>query len=465
MRFAGLFGIVLILNLLVTLPALAQSGPKKSNRKPNILLIFVDDLGYGELGCQGNPEIPTPHIDSLAKNGIRFTDGYVSAPYCCPSRAGIMTGRYQTRFGHELNIIGKQNLDPNVGLPEGEITLANLLKNAGYATGAIGKWHLGGAPKYHPQRSGFDEFFGFLHEGHFYVPPPYRGVTSRLRQKEPPYDENNPILRGTEPLVEKEYFTEAITREATKFIDKHRDHPFFLYLAYNAVHSPMQAPHKYMKRFNDIHDEHRQVFAAMLSALDDSIGAVLAKLRERHLEEDTLIIFLSDNGGPEAELTSMNWPLRGGKGQLWEGGVRIPFIIQWKGRLPAGRVYHHPVISLDVLPTAVAVAGGKLPADRTIDGTNLLPYLTGQKKTAPHDVLFWRHGANIALRKGQWKLVKQHQRGRNKAAFQLFDLSKDIGETTDLAQSQPRRMREMLSTLKRINAEMVEPRWGRRRKK
>jgi arylsulfatase A-like enzyme len=260
--------------------AAAMSGSllRGAERKPNVVFIVADDLGYGELGCQGNPQIPTPNIDSIANNGARFTQGYVSAPVCSPSRAGMMTGRYQTRFGHELNAIGLQNLEPNVGLPLSEITVADCLKAGGYATGMFGKWHLGGSAKLHPQKRGFDEFFGFLHEGHFYVPPPYRGVTSRLRPNEPPYDEENFILRGTRPVEEKEYLTQAFTREALAFIDKHQHHPFFLYLPYNAIHSPMQATTAYMRRFNGIGDEHRQVFAAMLSALDHGVGAVLGRL-------------------------------------------------------------------------------------------------------------------------------------------------------------------------------------------
>ena len=458
--------LILLLSLSISRYAYGTTPSQKTSpRKPNILLIFVDDLGYGELGCQGNKQIPTPHIDSLARNGIRFTDGYVSAPYCCPSRAGLLTGRYQTRFGHELNAVGDQNIQPHIGLPTSEITIANLLRSVGYATGIVGKWHLGGTAKYHPQRRGFDEFYGFLHEGHFFVPPPYRGVTSRLREREPPYDKNNPILRGTKAIVEKEYLTQAITREAVAFLEKHKREPFFLYLSYNAVHSPMQATHKYMKRFNNINDEQRQVFAAMLSAMDDSIGAVLQKLRDLNLEEDTLVIFLSDNGGPTAELTSSNRPLRGGKGQLFEGGVRIPFVIQWKGKLPAGKTYRHPVISLDILPTACAASGAKLPQKRKIDGVNLLPYLTGKIKGAPHDVLYWRYGPNLALRKGKWKLVKQRARGVRKSTVQLFDLSNDIGERNDLAKIHPKVVQELMREWRKIDAQMVLPRWGRRKAK
>lgn len=457
-RYILLAILLMVVASLLTTPAVAAGN----DRKPNILLIFVDDLGYGELGCQGNPEIKTPNIDKIAKQGVRFTNGYVSSPYCCPSRAGLLTGRYQTRFGHELNVVGKGNLREDIGLPVQELTIANLLKSAGYVTGCIGKWHLGGTAKYHPQKRGFDEFYGFLHEGHFFAPEPYKGLTTRLRPNEPPYDESNPILRGTKVIQEKEYLTDAITREALSFMERHRNDPFFLYLSYNAVHSPMQAPHKYLDRNDHITDSHRRLFAAMLTSLDDGIGRVLEKLDELKIGEQTLVIFLSDNGGPVAELTSSNWPLRGGKGQLWEGGVRIPFMMMWPGHLPAGKTYDQPVISLDILPTAVSLAGGKLPMDRKIDGVNLLPYLQGKKTGPPHSTLFWRYGPNIAMRQGNWKLVKQTEGGQKQAKFRLFDLSKDWGETTDLAAKMTNRVASMQRELQQWNSEMVPPLWGRR---
>ncbi len=429
-------------------------------RKPNIVVILADDLGYGELGCQGNPEIPTPNIDSIARNGVRFTDGYVTAPVCCPSRAGLMTGRYQTRFGHELNAIGLQNKQPGVGLPLSETTLASALKSAGYATGMTGKWHLGGSPQFHPQQRGFDEFFGFLHEGHFYVPPPYAGVKGHLRNPEPPYDEENPILRGTQPTQEKEYLTNAFTREAVNFIEKHKQHPFFLYVPFNAIHSPMQALEPYLNRFTRIEDLHRRIFAAMLTSLDEGVGRILTKLRESGLEDNTLIFFLSDNGGPTEELTSNNKPLRGGKGQLFEGGIRIPFMAQWKGRLRPGQVRKDPVISMDIFATAAAAAGATTV--RALDGVDLMPYLTGAKKAAPHETLFWRYGQSAALRKGNWKLVRQGVRNAPEAGFQLYDLSNDLGETVDLSAKKPEILRELTASWNEKNSQMVAPLWGGR---
>ena len=442
-RLINAFGIIFFC---LALPAFA--------RQPNIILLVADDLGYGELGCQGNAEIPTPNIDSIAKIGARFTSAYVTAPLCSPSRAGMMTGRYQTRFGHEFNPTGKENLNPIIGLPLSEKTLASCLKEAGYATALVGKWHLGSVAKFHPMQRGFDEFFGFLHEGHYYAPPHTDNVTSYLRTNEPPYNEDNPLMRGTNIITEKEYLTDAFTREATGFIERQSKKPFFLYLAYNAVHSPMQAQKKYLDRFKNIPDLHRRVFAAMLANLDDSVGAVLDKVRELHLERDTLIFFISDNGGPTEELTSSNKPLRGGKGQLWEGGIREPFLMQWPGQFPAGIVFTNAVSSMDIFYTSIFAGQGKFPDDRVLDGVNLIPYLTGENLDPPHPVLFWRYGKNIALRKADWKLVRQ-----SGPDFHLYNLATDISETKDLAAQKPEVVKELKSAMDELDKQMVAPAW------
>ena len=332
-----------LVSALVLMPSVVRSEENKPVTRPNVVLIVADDLGYGEPGCFGGKEIPTPHIDSLATNGVRFTRAYVTAPTCAASRVGLLTGRYQNRFGFEFNPIGAVNSDPAVGLPPGEITLAEALREAGYATSLVGKWHLGGTAKFHPQRNGFDEFFGFLHEGHYFVPPPWAGHVTWLRRRtlpdgsqgrwtspdgrliwsthmghfEPDYDADNPVLRSSQPVEEKENLTEAFTREAEDFISLHRSQPFFLYLAYSAVHSPLQGPEDYLAKFAHIDDIQRRIFAAMLAQLDDGVGRVLARLRSLGLSENTLVVFLSDNGGPTRELTSSNAPLRGEKGSLF----------------------------------------------------------------------------------------------------------------------------------------------------
>ena len=297
-------------------------------RGPNIVLIVSDDQGYAEMSCQGG-EIPTPNLDRLAASGVRFTAGYVTAPYCSPSRAGLLTGRYQQRFGHESNPVETTNDRPEVGLPVFERTLANHLRDAGYVTGMVGKWHLGAHPPYYPIHRGFDEFFGFLREGHYYLPPPHDGppdhVVAHLRTREPDYNRLNPILRGEHEVQESDYLTSALSREATSFIDRHAGRPFFLYLPFNAPHSPMQATPRDYARFPGIADRHRRVMAAMIASMDDAVGAVLDALRRNGLDRNTMVFFLSDNGGPTKELTSKTIRSPAARGRCWKAASGFPF--------------------------------------------------------------------------------------------------------------------------------------------
>jgi arylsulfatase A-like enzyme len=408
-------------------------------RKPNIIVILSDDQGWGETSIQGCKDIPTPNIDTIARSGVRFTNGYVSCPVCSPTRAGLMTGRYQQRFGHEFNPGPALAAAENFGLPLTETAFPAWLKPLGYATGMVGKWHLGYKPEYHPLKRGFDEFFGFLGGAHSYV--------DALQ------DPANPILRGTEKVDEKEYLTDAFGREAATFIDRHKNGPFFLYLAFNAVHAPLQAMEKYLSRFPSISDTRRKTFAAMTAAKDDAVGKVLAKLREHKIEENTLIFYLSDNGGPTLNTTSQNGPLRGYKGQVLEGGIRVPFMVQWKARLRGGQVYEKPVISLDILPTAVAAAGGK--PSPLWDGVDLMPYLTGKSPGAPHEILCWRFGSQWAIRKGDWKLLAM-----GTGQPELYNLAADIGESKNLAASNPAKVKELQAAYDAWNAKNINPRWG-----
>ena len=451
--------------------------PGAAASRPNIIYLVADDLGYGELGCYGGRDIPTPNLDALVAGGVRFSSGYVTAPFCAASRAALLTARYQTRFGFEYNPIGPRNAAPGVGLPLTEKTIADRLRDTGYATALVGKWHLGGTPEFHPQRRGFDEFFGFLHEGHTYVPHPWDGVTSWLRRKalpdgnsgrwtspdgrivwtthmghnEPDYDADNPVLRSSQPVDEKANLTDAFAREACDFISRHRAQPFFLYLAYNAVHSPMQGTDAYLAKFAHLPDLHRRIFAAMLAHLDDSVGRVLAHVRALGLEENTVIVFLSDNGGPTKELTSSNAPLRGGKGDLWEGGIRIPMVISWKGHV-GPRSLPTPVTSMDATATVLEL-GGAAPKSGLIDGASLWPLLAGRSTAAPHPTIFWRVGEKNALRHGDWKLI------RDRGAWQLYDLATDLGEQIDRAAQEPARVRELETLWKKWNAEQIAPRW------
>jgi arylsulfatase A-like enzyme len=434
---------VIALSILFAGPA--SPAAAQSPRPPNIVLILADDMGYAEMGTQGNRDVPTPHIDSLAKQGVRFTSGYVSAPLCAPTRAGLMTGRYQQRFGFETNPGPEDYADEKFGLPRSEPTIAERLKSGGYATGMVGKWHLGYKPELQPTARGFDEFFGFLSGAHDYLPGGRRGAS------------RNPILRGTQPVTEKEYLTDALGREAVAFIETHRATPFFLYLPFNAVHAPLEAIDKYRRRFDAIKDPTRRTFAAMLSAMDDNIGRVLDALRTHGLEEQTLVFFISDNGGPTPQTTSSNVPLRGHKGQLFEGGIRVPLIIQWKSHLPAGKVDDRPVIQLDVLPTAMAAAGLAIAPDWKLDGVNLLPFLSGEKSGPPHDTLYWRFQNQHAIRRGDWKLVQT----RADLKPQLYNLAADIRESTDLADREPATLKELGDAWAAWNAQLLAPQWRR----
>jgi arylsulfatase A-like enzyme len=446
---------------------LAQAWPvgvlAAKGRRPNVLVILADDLGYGDLGCQGCRDIPTPNIDSIARAGVRFTDGYVSCPVCSPTRAGLMTGRYQQRFGHEFNLGGQLAAGEEYGLPLAQRTLAEWLKGEGYATGLVGKWHLGFKAEYAPTSRGFDEFFGFLGGAHRYRPS--RGGAERT------------LLRGRERVAEKEYLTDAFTREAVAFIDRHRAEPFFLYLAYNAVHAPMQASTEREGRFAGIENPARRTFATMLAAMDDGVGAVLGRLRELGLEQDTLVFFLSDNGGPTGTTTTLNGPLRGYKAEVLEGGIRVPFLMCWPGKVPAGKAYTRPVISLDVVPTALAAAGVKVgpgapgarqsdagarpPTDAAgakLDGVDLLPYVAGSRSGQPHKALFWRMGAESAVRVGEWKLVRM-----GAAAPALYNLKDDVGEKKDLAPLMPKKVQELEEAYARWDKENIDPVWKRAR--
>ncbi len=434
---------------IVAFLSMLWAGPAIAAERPNIIVIVGDDMGYADVGTHGCKDIPTPHLDSLAKEGVRFTNGYVSGPYCSPTRAGLLTGRYQTRFGHEFNAGAGAT-----GLPVSETTLADRLKAAGYTTGMVGKWHLGSAEQFHPQRRGFDEFFGFLGGAHSYWVGKGKGKGG--------------ILRGTADAGEKEYLTDAFGREAVAFVERAKTKPFFLYLTFNAVHTPMHATDPMLKKFESIKNEQRRIYAAMMASMDDAIGKLLAKLREEKLEDNTLIVFISDNGGPTMVGTtinaSSNAPLRGSKRTTLEGGVRVPFFIKWPGRVPAGKVYENPVIQLDILPTALAAAGVEVKPEWKLDGVNLLPFVTGEKTDKPHEVLYWRFGAQMAIRKGDWKLVRYDPNVDGKKGginpARLYNLADDIGETNDLSAKEPARVKELQAAWNEWNKGNIDPLWG-----
>jgi arylsulfatase A-like enzyme len=432
---------------LATSLALPATGGAAEAKKPNVLIIVGDDMGYADVGFHGCQDIPTPHLDRLAASGVRFTNGYVSGPYCSPTRAGLLTGRYQNRFGHEFNPGGGIQ-----GLPVTETTLADRLKAAGYVTGIVGKWHLGASPEMHPQRRGFDEFFGFLGGAHSYFL-------------------SAGILRGNEPVDEMDYTTDAFGREAAAFIERHRARPWFLYLTFNAVHTPMEATDDRIAKFAGVEDRQRRTYDAMMLAMDEAIGRVLGKLADTGLEQDTLVMFLSDNGGPAMPGVtvngSRNHPLRGSKRTTLEGGIRVPLVVSWPEHLTPG-VYDQPVIQLDLHATALAAAGADVPPPGQLDGVDLLPFLRGAKTGAPHEALFWRFGEQMAIRRGDYKLVRYDSnadtlsgaRNQPVTAAKLYRLSDDIGESKDLAAALPDKLQELQAQWDAWNATLVPPLWG-----
>jgi len=433
---------LLVLGALLLTPLAILHAADAPALKPNILVILADDLGYADVGFNGCKDIPTPNLDTLARSGMRCTSGYVTHPFCSPTRAGLLTGRYQQRFGHENNPAWLPE-STVAGLPLSQTTLPQVLKTAGYVTGCVGKWHLGAHPQFHPNRRGFDEYFGLLGGGHVYFPGVKGSVEYQI-----PMDRNG----RPEPLTE--YLTTVLAREGSSFIMRHKEHPWFLYLTFNAPHTPLQVTDPLMERVKHISDQTRRSYAGLVVGLDDAVGEVMQALKDSGQQQNTLVFLLSDNGGPVTVTHSDNTPLRGAKGDVFEGGIRVPFVVSWPGRVPQGKDYAQPVISLDIFATAIALAGASVPAGHKLEGTNILPYLTGRQAGAPHDRLFWRAGggAKFAVREGDWKIV-----GGQDAKTQLFNLATDLGESNDLAATQPKVLARLSQAYADWNKDNIAP--------
>ena len=483
--------------ILACVAGLMSAACSQNSSHPNIVLIFADDLGYCDSELYGCNTVPTPNIKRLATEGALFTSGYVTSPVCSPSRASMLTGRYQQRFGHEFLPEGDPSGD--AGLPVSEKTIANYLKMSGYTTGMTGKWHLGDNEEFHPLNRGFDEWFGIITAATDYADPTRTDVKSfdfqnyiakKALEKKIPTSElsemtSNQIIntlkeqglhdmanwlnssssdstwkgrgagsvfKGRQIVNEPDYLTDAFSREAVAFIRRYKDKPFFLYIPYTATHGPLQVTQKYYDRFPYIGNEQKRIYAAMTASLDDGIGSILDALAETGLEENTLVIFLSDNGAGVADYAS-NAPLRLGKHTLFEGGVRVPFTIKWPKQISKGKVYHNPVSSLDILPTVIAAAGGKIPSEASIEGVDLLPYLDGSINLTPHNKLYWRNGANWAIREGDWKLIYAGER------YWLYDLSDDIGEIHNLANERSDIVTRMTDLYRLWDQDNIPPAW------
>ena len=427
--------------------------------KPNVILIFVDDLGYCDSEIYGCENVPTPNLKKLAQDGVSFASGYVTSPVCSPSRASLLTGKYQQRFGHEF----LPDALPNTGLPESEITLATKLQSLNYYTGMVGKWHLGSANQFHPINRGFDSFFGLLSSGSDYLDPTrpdakiisrlWRGLNAPVQKEGDPWlgRDRDTIFINKKKIVEESYLTDAFTREAVTFINEHKSKPFFLYLPYTAPHGPLQTTQRYYDRFDDVENENQRVYASMISALDIGIGEILETLDKLNLSENTLIVLMSDNGAGVADYGS-NSPFRLGKHTLFEGGVRVPFVMRWPNQLERGLLYKNPVSALDIFPTVLNAAGGKA-GSLDLDGVDLLPFLKGEKSDKPHQTFYWRNSPNWAIRDGSYKLINAG--GIN----WLYDLNVDLGETDNIASEYPNVVEKLTLKFNEWDAKNIEPSW------
>jgi len=413
----------------------SSTGFDKSNTdKPNLVLIVADDLGYGDLGIQGSKQIPTPNIDRLAQEGVMFSSAYVSAPVCSPSRAGMMTGKNQVEFGYNNNTFlrSQPGFDHDyMGLPVTETTLADRLKDLGYVTGLVGKWHLGDSPQFHPLNRGFDEFWGYMGGAHDYFAAPNDGK-DMLRPIECNY-------KTPEPLT---YITDDKGNECVDFVKRHKNEPFFLFASFNAPHGPMQALEKDLLLFKHIEDDLRRTYCAMVYRLDQNIGKILTTIQEEGLEKNTFVAFISDNGGPAHDNGSINAPLRGQKTTLLEGGIRIPFILKWPDRLNAGEKIDDLVLSLDIFPTFIEAAGGIISKKDKLDGVNIIPFINGQSDITPHESMKWRFTISAGIREGDWKLVRLPDR-----LPMLFNISEDISEQNDLSLKNLDKTKDLLKKL------------------
>lgn len=417
-----------------------------AQQRPNIIVILVDDLGQSDLGFMGCKDILTPNIDKLAQGGVICTDAYVTAPYSGPSRCGLMTGRYQQRFGAEGNT---EKYSASVaelqGVPTDELMLSELLKNNGYRTCAIGKWHMGDHHSLLPNQRGFDYFYGFSGGGHNYW-----GISEEGKS----YMQENGLKVKPD---ENTYLTDDFSKKAVEYIDKNSDSPFFMYLAYNAPHAPLQAPKRYLDRTKHIYNEKRSVYAAMVLAVDDGVGMVCDALKRNKIDDNTLIFFLSDNGGYGDDVVAMSFPLRARKGNMFEGGIKVPFVINWNGVIKPDSKYSKTVSSLDIFATSAAVAGVKTDGLKNkIDGVNIIPYLKNNE-VVPNRKLFWRvcGGLEYAVRKGDYKLVKTFYQDE----YMLFDLKTDPYEIHDIAIDNPGIVESMAKDFDEWNAGMMRPRW------
>lgn len=460
---AAAVGCLAIAVILCLTPALSHAGDDAP--RPNIVLILCDDLGYADVGFNGAKDITTPAIDALANNGTVFTSAYVTHPFCGPSRMGLLAGRYPHSFGAPFNLpptgSGFDRYDEE-GIPVDETLIGTVLQRAGYFTGAIGKWHLGFAPQFHPNRRGFDDFYGFLGGGHMYFPDRYAPIhqrqkkagKTRFNEYITPLEHNGKVVRETE------YMTDALSREAVRFVKEasRTQKPFFLYLAYNAPHTPLEAKEDDIARFEHIKDEKRRTYAAMVYAVDRGVGRLVDALKATHALDKTLIVFLSDNGGKTGGGSS-NAPLRMGKGSVCEGGFRVPMFFHWPRQVAAGRRFEHPVSALDFYPTFTRLAGASVPEEQKLDGKDIWESVAEGKNPRPGESIFalrhWKGFHNVGIRRDGWKALKRGPNG----PWELFDMESDVGEERDVSQHHSDTVESMVAEARQWSASHTAPRW------
>lgn len=435
--------LILLLCLFLFFISLAQMN----QNKPNVILIVSDDQGWSDVGFNGCTDIPTPNLDKLASSGVIFTSGYAPHSYCSPSRAGILTGRYQQRFGHECNP-GYLEYEDEVadGLPLSETLMSNIFQDAGYKTAAIGKWHLGDAKQYWPIKRGFDYWYGFSGGGMSYWGNPNikRGPLSGVL-------ENGKVV----PLNQLSHLTDDFSAKAVEFIQRNKENPFFMYLAYNAPHAPDHATKEHLKATEHVEYGGRAVYGAMVSAMDKGIGDVLDELENQDIRENTIVIFLSDNGGRGEH--AINFPYRGHKGMLFEGGIRVPFCISWPAAIPSGQSLDEPVTGLDILPTLIEATNIDAVKGLAFDGINILPILEKKQLSLEDRMMFWRYsgGEGWVARQGGYKLIHSHYKGKS----MLFNLDNDPYEHEDISQGYPEIVERLKSAYIQWDSQMMEPLW------
>ena len=446
------FTLIIIIFFIILLSCENLSQKVSNKNFPNVIVIMTDDLGYSDVGFNGSEEIPTPNIDRIAQKGVKFTNGYTPYPVCSPSRAGFITGRYQQRFGYERNAQYRPN-DPNMGLPLTEKIIPEVIGQVGYTSGLIGKWHLGSHISNHPLNRGFNFFYGHLGGGHRYFPEELT-IEDSYSISDESLSYKTWIMRDHKPEKTDEYLTDEFSNEAVSFIKKNQQGPFFLFLAYNAPHGPLQATQKYLDRFNYIEDKRRKTYAAMVSAVDDGVGRILDQLESLKIVDNTIVFFFSDNGGPESKNGSDNGPLREGKSSIYEGGNRVPFAMQWTGEI-SQMVYDYPISSLDILPTIAELTNSPIEENNELDGVNIIPFLKGSKKGRPHPNLYIRKFDEdlYSVRNGDMKLVIKEKN----TVKELYNLDKDIGEENNLADFFPQEVRRLESILQTWDAQLIDP--------